>query len=100
MDSLDRAVYLFISQLMPLVITHHTYHQTFYDSCWDIEGHYRNHSLCQTAATYFFEAGVDEQLIMLPVGHSGVRSYKHVSEQLKKCNLGHLEWSLNHKDKF
>ena len=42
-----------------------------------IEGHYSNHSLRRTAATRLFEAGVDEQLIMLHTGHSttsGVRS--------------------------
>ena len=52
-----------------------------------IEGHYSNHSLRRTAATRLFEAGVDEQLIMLRTGHSsasGVRSYKRVSEQLKE----------------
>ena len=51
-----------------------------------IEGHYSNHSLRRRAATRLFEAGVDEQLIMLCTGHSttsGVRSYKRVSEQLK-----------------
>ena len=52
-----------------------------------IEGHYSNHSLRRRAATGLFEAGVDEQLIMLCTGHSttsGVRSYKLVSEQLKE----------------
>ena len=51
-----------------------------------IEGHYSNHSL-RRRATRLFEAGVDEQLIMLCTGHSttsGVRSYKRVSEQLKE----------------
>ena len=39
-----------------------------------------------TAATRLFEAGIDEQLIMLRTGHSttsGVRSYKRVGEKLK-----------------
>ena len=52
-----------------------------------LEGHYSNHSLRRIAATRLFEAGVDEQLIMLRTGHSttsGVRSYKRVSEQLKE----------------
>ena len=42
-----------------------------------VNGYYTNHSLRATAATRLFEAGVDEQLIMLRTGHStssGVRS--------------------------
>ena len=51
-----------------------------------INGYYTNHSLRATAATRLFEAGVDEQVIMLRTGHStssGVRSYKRVGEKLK-----------------
>lgn len=51
-----------------------------------LQGYFTNHSLRSTAATRLFEAGVDEQLIMLRTGHSttaGVRSYKRVGETLK-----------------
>ena len=51
-----------------------------------LTGHFTNHSLRSTAATRLFEAGVDEQLIMLRTGHSttsGVRSYKRVGEKLR-----------------
>ena len=51
-----------------------------------LTSHFTNHSLRSTAATRLFEAGVDEQLIMLRTGHSttsGVRSYKRVGEKLK-----------------
>ena len=52
-----------------------------------IEGFYTNHSLRTTAATHLFEAGVDEQLIMLHTGHrstTGVRSYKRTTNALRK----------------
>ena len=51
-----------------------------------IKGHFTNHSLRASAATRLFEAGVDEQLIMMRTGHSsvtGVRSYKRVGEKLR-----------------
>ena len=52
-----------------------------------ISGHFTNHSLRATAATRLFDAEVDEQLIMSRTGHSsnnGVRSYKHVTDQLRE----------------
>ena len=52
----------------------------------EIPGHFTNHSLCASAATRLFEAGVDEQLIMMRTGHSstsGVRSYKRIGEKLR-----------------
>ena len=52
-----------------------------------IEGFFTNHSLRTTAATRLFEAGVDEQLIMLRTGHrsaTGVRSYNRATSTLKK----------------
>jgi len=48
-----------------------------------LDGYFTNHSLKATIATRLFEAGVNEQLIMLRTGHSttsGVRSYKHWRE--------------------
>ena len=48
-------------------------------------GFYTNHSLRTTAATWLFDAGVDEQLIMTRTGHrsvAGVRSYKRVTDNL------------------
>ena len=52
-----------------------------------LEGFFTNHSLRTSAATRLFDAGVDEQLIMLRTGHrstAGVRSYKRTTETLKK----------------
>ena len=52
-----------------------------------IKGYFTNHSLRTTAATRLFEAGLDEQLIMQRTGHrsvQGVRSYKRMTETLKK----------------
>lgn len=52
-----------------------------------IAGHFSNHSLRATSATRLFEAGLDEQLIMLCTGHSSnavVRSYKHTTKQLQE----------------
>ena len=49
-------------------------------------GYFTNHSLRASTATRLFEAGVDEQLIMLRTGHSttsGVRSYKRIGEKLR-----------------
>ena len=51
-----------------------------------VQGHFTNHSLRASAATRLFEAGVDEQLIMMRTGHSsvtGARSYKRVGEKLR-----------------
>ena len=51
----------------------------------NISGHFTNHSLRSTATTRLFNAHLDEQLIMARTGHSsvkGVRSYKHIGEQL------------------
>ena len=64
-----------------------------------LQGHFTNHSLWSTAATRLFEAGVDEQLIMLRTGHStasSVRSYKHVGEKLKSVTAD----VLNGANKF
>jgi len=47
---------------------------------------FTNHSLRTSAATRLYDAGVDEQLIMLQTGHrstAGVRSYKRTSNALK-----------------
>ena len=51
-----------------------------------LAGHFTNYSLRATAATRLFEAGVDEQLIMLRTGHSttsGIRHYKRAGEKMK-----------------
>jgi len=51
-----------------------------------VQGYFTNHSLGASTATRLFEAGVDEQLIMLRTGHSttsGVRSYKRIGEKLR-----------------
>ena len=48
------------------------------------DGYHTNHSLCVSAATRLFAAGVDEQLIMSRIGHSGVRTYKHKVEKLQE----------------
>ena len=47
-----------------------------------IGGFKTNHSLCATAATQLYQAGLDEQLIMETTGHQsldGVRNYKRTS---------------------
>ena len=52
-----------------------------------ILGFKTNHSLRVTSATWLFQCGVDEQLIMSNTGHrsiDGVRSYKRISEEQKK----------------
>ena len=54
-----------------------------------IAGHYSNHSLHATSATRLFHARLDGQLIMACTGHcssSGVRSYKRVTQLLKKTS--------------
>ena len=51
-----------------------------------VQGHFTNYSLRASAATRLFEAGVDEQLIIMRTGHSSVtrvRSYKRVGENLR-----------------
>ena len=61
-----------------------------------LQGHFSNHSLCATAATRLFEAGVDEQLIMQRTGHSttaGVRSYERVGEKLRSVTSDVLNCS-------
>jgi integrase len=60
-----------------------------------LNGHFTNHSLCATAATRLFEAGIDEQLIMHRTGHSttsGVRMYKRASENLKAITSSVFEF--------
>ena len=52
-----------------------------------IKGYFTNLSLRTSAATRFFDAGVDEQLIMQRTGHrsvQGVRLYKRMTQKLKK----------------
>ena len=49
-----------------------------------MSGYKTNHSLRVTTATWLFQAGVEEQLIMSRTGHQsldGVRTYKRVSEE-------------------
>ena len=61
-----------------------------------IQGFRTNHSLCATAATRLYQAGVDEQLIMETTGHrslEGVRSYKRTSEDQKTSPFRHFEHS-------
>ena len=70
-------------------VGHNTLMNTVHRLCQEagIEGFFTNHSLRTTAATRLFEAGVDEQLIMLRTGHrsaTGVRSYKRTTSTLKK----------------
>lgn len=49
-----------------------------------IAGYKTNHSLCATAATYLFHAGMNVQLIMERTGHGsldGVTLYKRISAE-------------------
>ena len=51
------------------------------------EGHYSNHSLRASLATWLYDAEVDEQLIMSRTGKSsteGVGAYKRASTKLKQ----------------
>jgi hypothetical protein len=53
------------------------------------KGHFTNHSLQATAATRFYDAGLDKQLIAEKNGHrsSAIRLYKRTQNtQLKKCS--------------
>ena len=50
----------------------------------DIPGYKTKHSLCVTTATYLFQHGIDEELIMERTGHrsqDGVHSYKITSTE-------------------
>ena len=52
-----------------------------------IKGFFTNHSLCTSAAARHYDAGVDEQRIMLQTGcrsTAGLRSYKRTSNALKQ----------------
>ncbi len=54
----------------------------------NITGFRTNHSLCATAATRLYNAGVDEQQVMEVTGHrslDGVRAYKHTSKKQKEA---------------
>ncbi len=54
----------------------------------NITGFRTNHSLCATAATWLYSAGVDEQQVMEVTGHrslDGVRAYKHTSKKQKEA---------------
>jgi len=63
-----------------------------------IKGYFTNHSLRACTATRLFEAGVDEQLIMQRTGHrsvKGVRSYKRMTDSLRKQTSDVLNSSTN-----
>ena len=71
-----------------------------------IPGYKTNHSLRATNATWFYQAGVDEQLIMERTGHrslEGVRSYKRTSSDqremlsdiLNTTDKGHSETAIS-----
>jgi len=65
-----------------------------------LDGYFTNHSLKVTTATRLFEAGVDEQLIILRTGHSttsGVRSHKSVGEKQKSITSDMLNGSKTFK---
>ena len=58
-----------------------------------LAGHFTNYSLQATATTRLFEAGIDEQLIMLQTGHlttAGKCHYKRVSEKMKSLTSDEL----------
>lgn len=83
-------------------VGHNTLASTVSRLCKDagIEGFFTNHSLRTSAATRLFDAGVDEQVIMLRTGHrstGGVRSYKRATESLKKQTSQVLDDASNVK---